>query len=194
MSIKTAASSTADVVADVVVGGRVPTFNELKGIEKKRREILKRSSLPLLRILFFWDGTCNSILFQDPLFWITLTLYMAVRLQARVMKIENISNSDIGIIGGFLSFFLVFFVIQSNTRFNLMYEKSMSCEGRIFDVATMAKASLPREHGLRLVRYMNAAVSGHWAERDIDTIAPLNHVFATSMPLTMNHFNHTNPF
>jgi hypothetical protein len=165
LSLKTVASSTAQVVAETVVGGKGDrTWDELKAIEKKRREILRRLSLPLIRILFFWDGTCNSILLQDPLVWITLALYVVVRIQARVGYTGfagNISTSDIGVIGGFLSFFLVFFVVQSNTRFNTMYEKSMSCEGRIFDTATLAKASLPREHGLRLIRYMNAAVSGY---------------------------------
>ena len=33
----------------------------------------------------------------------------------------------------------------------------MSCEGRIFDVAALARSYLPRERALRLIRYMNAA-------------------------------------
>lgn len=162
-TIKNLANETANVVTDAVVGGNGPQRNweELKVIEKKRREILRRSELPLVRILLFWDGTCLRVLFQDPLVWFTMSIYIAIRIQARLglsSKVANISTSDIGIIGGFLSFFLVFFVVQSNTRFNMMYDKSMCCEGRILDIATLAKATLPRENGLRLIRYLNAAV------------------------------------
>lgn len=55
------------------------------------------------------------------------------------------------------SFFLVFYVNQSHKRFFGLYKDSMACKGRIFDVATIAVTTLPKERATRLVRYMNAA-------------------------------------
>jgi uncharacterized membrane protein YbhN (UPF0104 family) len=138
------------------------TWKELQTIEKRRRAILLRTELPSWRILMFWDGTCLRVLATDPLMWFTMLVYITVRVQARVGMpdyVSDISAGDIGVIGAFLSFFLVFFVVQSNNRFTALYNASMGCKGRIFDVASLCRAILPREHGLRLVRYMNAAVS-----------------------------------
>eukprot|EP01048_Picozoa_sp_COSAG05_P012294 COSAG05_NODE_1219_length_5481_cov_29.388889_6_plen_118_part_00 len=50
--------------------------------------------------------------------------------------------NNISVLGGFLSFFLVFFASQSYNRFEAMYRCSMSCEGRIFDTCSMAQACL----------------------------------------------------
>jgi len=61
-----------------------------------------------------------------------------------------------------LFYFISFEVNYANERFTKMYEASMGCEGRIFDVAALACSSLSRVDGLRLLRYLNAAhVAGY---------------------------------
>ena len=75
--------------------------------------------------------------------------------------ISSLEDINIEIIGGFLSFFLIFFVNDSNNRFKKLYLTSMSCEGRIFDAAALARTTLPCERASHLIRYMNAAhISG----------------------------------
>ena len=138
------------------------TWEQLKAIEKRRRKILTQSDYPFYRILMFWDGTVLKILSRDPLMWLTIVIYVGVRIWARFglpSVFSDIAGADIGAIGAFLSFFLVFFVVTSNRRFDYLYSMSMACKGRILDVAQLAKATLPRENALRLVRFMNAVVS-----------------------------------
>lgn len=98
---------------------------------------------------------------MDPLMWFCIALYIGVRFGARSGLpdyVADIASVDIGVIGAFLSFFLVFFVNQSYNRYETFYGFSMSCEGRTFDVASICRATLPRANGLRLIRYMNATV------------------------------------
>lgn len=137
------------------------SFEKLKRIEQRRRAILKRNDLKFYQILSFWDGTCLKVLAFDPLMWFTMSIYVAVRIQARVGLpdyVSEIAGANIGVIGAFLSFFLVFFVVNANTRFNTLYGYSMSCKGSIFSVASICKSSFPTANAQRLVRYMNAAV------------------------------------
>jgi len=65
---------------------------------------------------------------------------------------------DIGVIGVFLSFFLVLFVNDANSTVEKIYGIAMQCKARVLDVAALAKTTLPREYAFRLVRYMNAVV------------------------------------
>jgi predicted membrane chloride channel (bestrophin family) len=139
------------------------TNSELVDIEARRRDILRRTELPIYKILGYWDGTCIRILIFDPLIWITVLLYVLVRIKCRfelpdeLQDTVPLSGNNISVIGGFLSFFLVFFVVSSNSRFHDQYNLCMAAKGRIFDVASMAQASLPRDMGLRMVRRMNAS-------------------------------------
>lgn len=139
------------------------THSDLVDIETRRRDILRRSEDPFYKTLLHWDGTCIRILIFDPLIWITIILYVLVRVKCRyglpeyLQDTDPLSGNNISVIGGFLSFFLVFFVVSSNGRFHEQYNLCMAAKGRIFDVASIAQASLPRDVGLRLVRRMNAA-------------------------------------
>ena len=62
---------------------------------------------------------------MDPLMWLTMTVYIGIRIAAHTSEspidIEVLNNSDIGVLGAFLSFFLIFFVNQTNGRFLEMY-------------------------------------------------------------------------
>lgn len=143
------------------------TYEEIKQIEQDRRDILKKVEYPFLRILFSWHGTCLRSLATDWLVWVTFAIFVVTRIQARLSDeepamAEELSNTDINVIGGFLSFFLVLFVNQTNTRFFDMYKLSKKCAGQCQDVAGLAKSMMPLQDGQRLVRYMNAAhISGY---------------------------------
>ena len=97
------------------------TFEELQSIEKQRREILLRAELPFWRILLFWSGTCLKDISTDLLVWFTLAVYTSIRIYANYTDEEPeaaqlLEKTNIGVLGGFLSFFLVLFVNQTNDR------------------------------------------------------------------------------
>ena len=92
----------------------------------------------------------------------TMLIYIGIRIFANVIdyvptSVELWTGANIGIIGGFLSFFLVLFVNQTNGRFLEMYGCSKACSGRIQDVAGLAKTQLPPEMADKLVKHFNAA-------------------------------------
>mmetsp|Transcript_4002 Transcript_4002/g.5758 ORF Transcript_4002/g.5758 Transcript_4002/m.5758 type:complete len:398 (+) Transcript_4002:108-1301(+) len=139
-----------------------PEFEELKDIERIRRELLLRAELPFWRILLFWKGTCLKEISTDLLVWLTMAIYVAIRIYANSVDIvpeysSLAEKTNIGILGGFLSFFLVLFVNQTNGRFLDMYGFSKACSGRIQDVAGLATTQLPPELGKQLINHFNAA-------------------------------------
>jgi len=89
-------------------------------------------------------------------------IYTVIRIFAHIdtlpEELNDIAGADIGTIGVFLSFFLVLFVNDGNSKMERTFNISMDCKKRVLDVASMAKTTLPREYALRLVRYMNAVV------------------------------------
>lgn len=135
-------------------------WDELVELEKRRRRILLQVEEPWWRILMHWDGTALGILASDLLFWFTVAVYTVVRVQAHwgvSGPIDSLGAIDLSILGGFLTFFLVFYVNQSNTRYFYLYAEAMKCRGRIFDCATLAVSALPFENATRLIRYLNAS-------------------------------------
>mmetsp|Transcript_20593 Transcript_20593/g.44731 ORF Transcript_20593/g.44731 Transcript_20593/m.44731 type:complete len:380 (+) Transcript_20593:49-1188(+) len=144
-----------------------PNFKELKTIERHRREILLRTELPFWRILLFWSGTCLKEISTDLLVWLAMLIYIGIRICAHSLdyvpdSVALLEKTNIGVLGGFLSFFLVIFVNQTNGRYLEMYGFSKACSGRIQDVAGLAKTQLPPDLGKKLVRHFNAAqVSGY---------------------------------
>jgi predicted membrane chloride channel (bestrophin family) len=137
------------------------TWKQLASIDKRRRAIIDQVEEPFWKCLFHWHGTVLELLVQDSLFWITILIYVGVRLQARLGELPDyltdMSSSNIGAIGAFLSFFLVFYLNRTYIRYMYLYDQSMAPKGRIFDTATLAATTLPKEVGTRLIRYMNAA-------------------------------------
>lgn len=103
------------------------------------------------------------MLTSEPLLWLTMLIYVIIRIGAHLnvlpVALNDIAGADIGVIGVFLSFFLVLFVNDANATVEKIYGLSMQCKARILDVAALAKTTLPRGNALRLVRYMNAVVS-----------------------------------
>ena len=98
----------------------------------------------------------------DSLVWTTLLIFVWIRVRAYAIDyvpaaVAMLEKTNINILGGFLSFFLVLFVNQTNDRFLQMYGFSKACSGRIQDVAGLAKTQLPLEAADSLVRHFNAA-------------------------------------
>ena len=154
---------------------KMTTYEEISEIEQERREILKKVEWPFLKILTTFSGTCLRALAIDYLVWVTLFVFLGIRLQARSgdnvpAMADQLANTDIDIIGGFLSFFLVLFVNQTNARFFEMYKLSKKCAGQIQDVAGLVSSEFPKEDATRLVRYMNAAhIAGYVGLSDVYT-------------------------
>ena len=151
------------------------TWEYLLKIENRRRAILKRGELPFWKILSYWDGTCLRAMSRDVLIWITIGIYIGMRIHIRYLQdfpriVKELGNTDIGIVGGFLSFFLVLFVNQSNTRFQEMYKSSMNCSSKIYDVSMLVATTLPHHHAYRMIRYMNAAhIAGYVGLNEVYT-------------------------
>ncbi|CAB9509024.1 expressed unknown protein [Seminavis robusta] len=142
-------------------------WKELERVETERREILKRVELPFWRILCYWSGTCLKALAMDWLIWVPITIFVALRIHARVSDTapalaERLGDTDVDVLGGFLSFLLVLFVNQTNSRFFTMYQLAKRVAGQIQDAAGLVVTQLPSGAANRLVRYMNAAhVAGY---------------------------------
>jgi hypothetical protein len=145
---KVAARSTKRAIETVLPGddntdAQEKRWKELQRLEKKRRAILKRVEEPFWKTLLYWDGTVLSHLKTDSVLWLTMALYLATRVLARQGLPDFVSDLDagrMGIIGGFLTFFVVFYVNQSHKRYFQLYGHSMACKGRIFDAATLARS------------------------------------------------------
>jgi predicted membrane chloride channel (bestrophin family) len=164
--LKKGAAKAASKLPFIPSRAKEYTWTELQDIETRRRKVLPRVSLGFWETLAQWDGTCLGLLVKDALLWVTITLYIVVRLSIRYGSVptfvDSLGTGDMTVLGGFLTFFLVLFVNKSHSRYFEEYNKSMACKGRIFDVATLAITYLPKPTAMRLVRYMNAAhISGY---------------------------------
>mmetsp|Transcript_9954 Transcript_9954/g.14249 ORF Transcript_9954/g.14249 Transcript_9954/m.14249 type:complete len:398 (-) Transcript_9954:146-1339(-) len=165
-------------------GGRENlSFQELAEIEKERRQILLRSDLPFWRILLYFNGTSLKEIVTDSLVLTTLLIYVWIRVRAHTIDyvpaaVAMLEKTNINILGGFLSFFLVLFVNQTNDRFLEMYGFSKACSGRIQDIAGVARTQLPPEVGQKLVRHFNAAhVAGYVGLNAIGMGSPYSKTF-----------------
>ena len=136
-----------------------PDYKRLQEIERRRRAILKRKDASFFRTLLFWDGTVLHAVIRESMLYITLLIYVAVRVFARIGLpefVSDIGTADITTIGAFVTFFMVLHTNNGVQRFTALYGSSMSIEGRIFDTAALAVSSLPQDRALRLIRYANA--------------------------------------
>jgi predicted membrane chloride channel (bestrophin family) len=143
------------------------TWEELQAIEARRRQILRRSELPYWKILMYIEGTCLRAISNDWLLWFTISTFVVIRSHAWYSGVlpdfaREVGRLSIDVIGGFLSFFLVLFVNQSNSRFQDMYKESMAACKRIYDVSASVTTAFPAPNAQRMLRYINAAhVAGY---------------------------------
>ena len=151
-------------------GKMLLSYDQLMKIEQRRRDILKRSELPLYKLLLCYDGTVLQTLFQEVWIYVTLFTYIIVRVLVRnCYYVESVSSScallhdvfqlidggdnddenassffdNIDILGNALSFLLFFYVYASYQRFETQYKASMVCEGRIFDICSILRGYSP---------------------------------------------------
>lgn len=140
-------------------------WNQIQYIERRHCAILKQTEVSLFGMLMFWDSTVLQAILTEPMLWITMAVYFVIRAMARTSLLTSVSelgNTDISVVEAFLTFFMVFHSMNSFKRFDMLYKASMSCKENIFNIAAMAHTFLPRDRGLHLVRYINAAhVSGY---------------------------------
>jgi hypothetical protein len=143
------AGTAARVLPFVSAKAKEYSWKELQDIEDRRRNVLPRDTLGFWEVLLSWDGTCIGLLVTDALLWITLALYVGVRLSIRYGSVptfvDSLGTGDVTVLGGFLTFFLVLYVNKSHSRYFEEYNKSMACKGRIFDVATLTITHLPNQ-------------------------------------------------
>jgi len=133
-------------------------WKELRATESKRLALLKRTGDSFCSILLSYEGTFWRIMTRDFLLWFTIGLYVVLRIVTSTTdRVFAVSSNQIGALGAVMTFFLVFFHTQYSNRFDRFFQNSTGVQGRIFDVATIVKATLPFDRGVRIVRYLNGA-------------------------------------
>ena len=115
----------------------------------------------LLLLLTSFSVTCLKDISTNLLIWSTIAVYISMQIYANLLGcvpdlVQLLEKTNIGVLGGFLSFFLVLFVNQTNGRFLDMYGFSKACSVRIQDVSRLAQTQLPTNLGKKLVRHFNA--------------------------------------
>jgi len=139
-------------------------YEELIKEDKTRELVASYCEEPFWKIIFHFRGTVFRVIIEDILFWLTLATYLSIRIKFRLeptdadlqVDYENLS-SNLVYVGGFLLFFLVFYVNQNHHRYFELHQDSMVIMGRVNDMATLVKAILPMERARRINRLMNAA-------------------------------------
>ena len=119
------------------VNGTEQTFEELEATEYKRRDLLKMSKKFVSAEFFYTiQGTVLGQIFGSVVFWVTLFVYLSIRIAIVDYKhpVLPIQTFPLSVIGGFVSFFLTFFVNQTFSRFSTMYFSSKAVEGRLHNL------------------------------------------------------------
>jgi len=139
-------------------------YQQLIKEDKDRELVASFCEEPFWKIIFHFKGTVLRVIIEDILFWLTLATYCSIRIKFRLepdeeqleVNYENLSQNLV-YVGGFLLFFLVFYVNQNHHRYFNLHQDSMALMGRVNDMATLVKAVLPMERARRINRFMNAA-------------------------------------
>lgn len=123
-------------------------YQELEKVEQSRRELLIHSKWRYRRhtYLKLWGTVIPSVSLSWE-WWLSLGVYC----MARLLLYLNIADSTtlavdaryMTVIGGFISFLLVFYNNQGYSRYTSQYELSMRMEGRIYNISLLAKDHLP---------------------------------------------------
>jgi hypothetical protein len=107
-------------------------WERIQRIEKKRLEIINWVEQPFWQTLLHWNGTVLKFLACDSLLWITMGIYIVLRIVSRLdllpESLAGVTKGNIGVVGTFLTFFLVFYVNQNHKRFTELYNESMKCK------------------------------------------------------------------
>jgi hypothetical protein len=86
-------------------------------------------------------------------------MYVVVRLVSiwGMRSLPPVETSHVGVVGGLITFFLVYFHVQCSNRFGGLFLDSATIQGRLFDLSLPPRSGLPLERATRLIRYTNAA-------------------------------------
>ena len=107
---------------------------------------------------YHWLLNSSQIMLSVGIYWYTRVLIFGFGDPAQAYDEQELPPiKNIGVLGSFLSFFLVFFASQSYGRFNKQFQQSLACKGRIQDICSIAQASLSSGAAHRLWRHVNAA-------------------------------------
>ncbi len=93
------------------------------------------STNSFFQILFSWTGTVLPMAMRSGQMYLSIIVYLLVRVlirfQTEVAFFPPLEQQGVGILGQFLSFFLVFYAGQAYTRFVAQFSTSSSCKNRI---------------------------------------------------------------
>lgn len=136
------------------------TYDELEKIEVARDRVRLSAYDKGISLLGHWQGTILRCVVLAPDVWFSLAVYVVVKycMEAGILDPSEVPLSYLGIVGGFISFLLVFFIGECYSRYMNQFGRLAGCFGRIFDCAALAGAILPKPRASRLLRYMNTAV------------------------------------
>ncbi len=137
------------------------SHDELLAIETRRRDLLKKSKLAKHTYFQLW-GTVLPRVWTSWEWWTTVAVYLMARLLLTYKVVDDstlllIDSRYLSVIGGFISFLLVFYNNQTYARFTTQYDQSMRMEGRIFNACYMAKDTMPPAMAWQFIRYLNGA-------------------------------------
>ena len=96
------------------------SWEDLQHKEKKRRNLLRQGETPFFGVLLHWEGSVLKAFFNDPLAYFLIIFYAVIRGTFYLEKfsivednqLPNLGLANIGIIGGFLTFFLIFYAVS----------------------------------------------------------------------------------
>lgn len=138
------------------------TFTELLVIEQKRRDLLQQvKAFNVWRIAFAYHGTMFETILLNLETWICICTYVTIRsiLWLQLVDIRQLPTMDIRyltVVGGFLSFMMVFYTNQTYSRLTSQYYNSMKIETKILNLVLQVRCNLPTAESWRFVRYLNA--------------------------------------
>lgn len=119
------------------------------------------ASNPLLQIMGSFEGTVLPWAFSDLRLWLCVSVFTGVRVALRFgmsqSSLPHVNTTALGTIGGFLSFFIVFYLDQAYKRFTTQYEMAMDSKDQIFDICSVAAVWMTKVGGRRLWRHLNVA-------------------------------------
>lgn len=127
-----------------------------KAVARKSLEHQESFTSILIDIKSGRRGNLLHDVFRAPLFWAALVIYVVSSIWLP-FDAPSLGATVVGVLGGYISFAALFLNNQSFCRYYQSYGCCVSCQGRIFDTTTMAKATMRPESAALVTRYMCAA-------------------------------------
>ena len=151
---------------EAVLGGMTLTLAQLEEHDEHRSHILEQAFRPdTLRSLLTSFGTVMPDVLSSVFLWLSLGILAATislrRLDVgrRHLEIDAAAQMTINVIGGFLSFLVVFFQNENFDRFKRAYDSMNDANDKIVHVAMTSKAVLPVNAARMVVRYCCASAA-----------------------------------